>query len=313
MFTLAQLSHFVAVAEELHFGRAAERLHMTQPPLSRQIQLLEKALDVRLFDRTSRSVTLTPAGKTFLDDARRILQQADRAALSVRKAAEGKSGLLRVGFTAGSVFSGLTSILARTRSAIPGVEIELRELVTTLQIDALTDGSLDVGLLRPPTTRPDLSSRALVREDLVIALPKGSPLDRGDTVVDVADLDGAPLVMYTPIEARYFYDLLSSVFHQAGVAPTPVHHLSQIHSILALVDLGWGVALVPESARNMRFGNLVYRPLRLASAASVELDLVWRADNPNPALALLLDSLAKTDSGDGHGTDIDTLRASRDT
>ena len=149
MYTLVQLRQFVAVAEEMHFGRAAERLHMTQPPLSRQMQLLEKELAVDLFDRSSRSIRLTSAGKAFHDDARRLLLQAERAALSVRKASAGQSGVLRVGFTGGSVNSGLAAVLRAARSVIEDVELDLRELVTMAQLDALSDGSLDIGLVRP--------------------------------------------------------------------------------------------------------------------------------------------------------------------
>jgi DNA-binding transcriptional LysR family regulator len=286
MFTLTQLTMFVAVAEEMHFGRGAERLQMTQPPLSRQIQLLEKELGVQLFDRSSRAVTLTAAGKAFLGDARRILQQTERVALALRKTSAGKSGILRIGFTGGSVFSGLERVLESARRALPDVEIELRELVTMDQLEALSDGSLDLGLVRPPVTRPDLGSRSLLRESLVAAIPVGHPLAREDPV-RVRDLHGVDMVMYTPIESRYFFELLSAVFHEARVAPVPVQYMHQFHSLLALVNLGWGVALVPESAATMRLDGVVYRPIELPKPAPVELDLVWRHSNENPALLRL--------------------------
>ncbi|MGO4649850.1 LysR family transcriptional regulator [Nocardia sp. 2YAB30] len=291
MFSLAQLGQFVAVAEELHFGRAAERLNMTQPPLSRQIQLLEKDLAVPLFDRSSRSVKLTPAGKAFLADARRLLQQSERAALSVRKASAGQSGVLRVGFTGGSVHSGLAAVLAAAGSKIPDVELELREMVTGAQLEALTDGSLDIGMVRPPLTRPDLTSRAFIREPLIAALPENHHLAHMEQPVEIADLHGVDFLMYNPIESHYFFELLSSVFHDASVAPVVVQHLSQIHSILGLVHLGWGVAVVPESASKMQYENVVYRPLALARPAQVELDLVWRINDDNPVLARLLPAL----------------------
>ncbi len=291
MFSLVQLTHFVAVAEELHFGRAAERLGMTQPPLSRQIQLLERDLGVQLFNRTSRLVTLTPAGKAFLVDAHSILRESQRAALSVRKASAGKSGMLRVGFTGGSVHNGLATILSTAREVIADVEVELLEMVTTAQLDALSDSRLDIGLVRPPLTRPDLSSQSIVREDLIAAIPHGHELADSDEPLDIGRLHGVAMVMYSPFESRYFYELLSSVFHEAAVVPVPVQHLTQIHSILGLVSLGWGVALVPESASAMHFGDVVYRPLQLRRQADVELDMVWRIDNENPALVRLLSAL----------------------
>lgn len=295
MFSLVQLTHFVAVAEELHFGRAAERLRMTQPPLSRQIQLLEKDLGVVLLDRTSRTVTLTPAGKSFLRDARRLLQQADDAALSVRKASQGATGTLRVGFTGASVHAGLPQILDVTRAHLGEVEVELRELVTREQVEALSEGGLDLGLVRPPITRPDLSSRTFVREPLVVALPSAHPLAQSGGVVRDGDLHEVEMVMYAPIEARYFHELVSSVLHAASVAPVVTQYMTQIHSILALVNLGWGVAIVPESATRMQFDGVLYRPLGSQAEVSAELDLVWRHSNENPALLRLLDRLDPVD------------------
>jgi DNA-binding transcriptional LysR family regulator len=291
VYTLVQLTQFVAVAEEMHFGRAAERLHMTQPPLSRQMQLLEKELGVDLFDRSSRSIRLTTAGKSFHADARRLLQQAERAALSVRKASSGKSGLLRVGFTGGSVNSGLAAVLRAARSVILDVELDLRELVTMAQLDALSNGALDIGLVRPPVTRPDLVARTLIREPLIVALPKNHRLAVLDEPVHVTALHGTDFIMYNPIESRYFNELLSSVLHAASVAPVVVQYMVQIHSIVALVNLDWGVAVVPESASKMQFDNVVYRPLTMVQPAQVELDLVWRINDENPILERLLPAL----------------------
>ena len=292
MFSLVQLNQFVAVAEELHYGRAAKRLNMTQPPLSRQIQLLEKDLNVLLFDRSSRAIKLTPAGKAFLADARRLLQQSERAALSVHKTATGHSGVCRVGFTGGSVLSGLAALVTTARTVIPDVELDLREMVSRAQVEALTDdGSLDIGMVRPPVARPDLVSRPLIRESLVVALPKNHPLAGLDRPVDITDLHGVDLVMYSPIDSHYFFELLSSVFHEASVAPVVVQHLTQIHTILSLVHFAWGIAVVPESASKMHFDNVVCRPLTLARPAHVELDLVWRINNENPVLNRLLPAL----------------------
>lgn len=290
MFTFVQLTHFVAVAEELHFGRAAERLRMTQPPLSRQIQLLEKEVGAELFDRANRTVRLTRAGQAFLVDARRLLQQAERATLAVRRVSAGTGGVLRAGFTGASVHSGLPLVLATARSLLPDVDVELRELVTMDQVEALSDGSLDLGMVRPPITRPDLTTRTFVREGLIAALPGAHPLAASSEPLPVSALYGADMVMYAPVEARYFHELVTSVLHAAAVVPVVTQYMTQVHSILALVNLGWGVALVPESAAGMRFDNVRYRPLAEAGE-TVELDLVWRQDNENPALARLLHGL----------------------
>jgi DNA-binding transcriptional LysR family regulator len=286
LFTLAQLVSFVAVAEELHFTRAAERLQMTQPPLSRQIQLLEHDLGVQLLDRTNRSVRLTPAGRTFLNEARHILRQSEHAALAVRQVSAGEAGAIAI--TAASANSALGTLLDVARSAMPRVEVVLRELVTRDQLEAITEGSLDLGMIRPANTGPDLETRPAVREGLLAALPTGHPLAVREGDLRVEDFDGEQVLMYSPVEARYFHELLVSIFRAAQVAPVFTQYLSQVHSILAMVNAGWGIALVPEAAAQMRFGGITYKPLSLLEPKPVELNLVWRRNNDNPALEALL-------------------------
>lgn len=288
MFTLAQLVSFVAVAEELHFTRAAERLRMTQPPLSRQIQLLEHELGVQLLDRTNRSVRLTPAGRAFLNEARRILRQSEAAALAAQQMSAGETGAIAVGFTAASAYSTLGTLLDVARSTMPGAEIVLREMVTRDQLEAITEGSLDLGMIRPSSTGPDLGTRPAIREGLVAAVPRGHPLAEGEGPVDVGEFNGQQVLMYSPVEARYFHELLVSIFRAAQVAPVFTQYLSQVHSLLALVNAGWGIALVPEAAARMRFPGVVYRTLTLPDPRPVELHLVWRKNNDNPPLHALL-------------------------
>ncbi|MFE1446177.1 LysR substrate-binding domain-containing protein [Streptomyces olivaceoviridis] len=292
MFTLTQLTCFVAVAEELHFTRAAERLSMTQPPLSRQIQLLEGELGVRLLDRTNRTVRLTPAGRSFLAEARRIVRQAEHAALAVRRVSTGEAGSIAIGFTAASAYSALGELLESARRALPRVEILLHELVTRDQLEALSEGSLDLGLIRPSAVGPDLTARTAVREGLVAALPADHALAAHDGPMELSAFDGEDFLMYSPTEARYFHELLLTTFRSAQVRPVFTQYLSQVHSILALVNIGWGIALVPEAAAEMRPTGVVYRPLHLPGhPRPVELDYVWRKSNDNPALHALLQLL----------------------
>ncbi|GAA4617435.1 LysR substrate-binding domain-containing protein [Saccharopolyspora hordei] len=291
MFTLNQLTGFVAVAEEQHFGRAAQRLRMTQPPLTRQIQQLEKELQVQLFDRTSRTVRLTPAGRAFLQDARRLLHEAENAALSVRRVTLGQSGVIRVGFTATSAYGVLGGLLATVREHLPHVDVVLHELVTRDQAERLSGGSLDLGLARPPAARPELESRLLRAEPLLAALPEGHPLAAGSDPLDLSEFHGADVVMYSPTEARYFHELLVATFGRAGVQPTYVQYVSQIHTALALVQVGLGSALVPATAARLHLDGVHFRPLQLPEPDPVELHLVWRRANDNPALHALLDLL----------------------
>ncbi|MBW8078761.1 MAG: LysR family transcriptional regulator [Gallionella sp.] len=290
MFELNQLRCFVAVAEELHFGRAAERLHMTQPPVSRQIQLLEQRLGVALFERTNRSVRLTSPGRRFLVDARQILRLAESATLAVRRAAQGDSGTVTIGFTAASGYGVMPGMIAQCRARLPGVEINLREMVTREQMEALASGELDVALLRPHASLADFESERVMREPLVAALPKAHPLGRSKNPV-IRDFEGIPFIMYSPIEARYFHDLVVSAFSAARVTPEYTQYTSQIHSILALVAAGLGVALVPRAATNLHFEGVVYRTVNnLRMSESVELYLAWRRQNDNPARQRVLDA-----------------------
>lgn len=296
MFDLAQLRCFVTVAEELHFSRAAERLHMTQPPLSRQIQLLEHSIGTALFDRTNRRVRLTPAGRSLLPEARTILRLAENASLSARRVGMGEAGTVSVGFTAAAGYRFLPDAVTQWRAAFPGIELQLREMVSNDQIEALASSRLDLGLLRPPITRDGLRSRRIVREPLVAALPQAHPLLEQPTL-RLRDFDHQPLVMYSPDDARYFYDLVARIFSRYGITPRYEQHVSQIHSVLALVRSGLGVALVPEAATSLRYDGIVYRNVTgLAPARPVELHLVWRADNDNPALPRLLSQLMQTDA-----------------
>lgn len=283
MFELGQLRCFVAVAEDLHFGRAAARLNMTQPPLSRQIQLLEHVLDVRLLDRTSRSVRLTPAGRAFLPEARRLLRLAESAAVEARRVARGEAGPLTLGFTAGASYGFVPRLVALAKTALPDVDLVLKELTTAEQMEALAFNRLDLGLVRLPIDRRGIEVACVLREPLLLALPASHPRATGREPV-LADIDRQPFIMYSPMTGRYFYDLLASLFRAADIMPDHVQYTSQPHTTLALVSAGLGMALVPESARNLGFANVVLRPLRLAPATFAELFLVWKRDSGNPAL-----------------------------
>lgn len=288
MFSLEQLVSFVAVAEELHYGRAAERLSMTQPPLSRRIQLLERELGVELFDRTHRTVRLTPAGRVFLADARKILHLSQEAALYARRAKQGEVGVVTLGFTATTAYSYLERILTAANAELPNVALVLREMVTSAQVENLLAGGIDLGLVRPPVTGADIVTLPLWREPLLAALPVSHPLARRKKNPDVRDFDGEPFIMYSPSEARYFHDVLVGVFRTARVLPVYKQYPSQVHTILALVKAELGLALVPAAAAALRFEGVLLRPVDGIEGRPVELELMWRRGNDNPALGALL-------------------------
>jgi DNA-binding transcriptional LysR family regulator len=289
VFDLNQLRCFVTVAEELHFGRAAVRLHMTQPPLTRQIQLIEHSVGTSLFSRTNRMVRLTPAGRSLLPEAHAILRLAEKARMSALRTGLGEAGRIVIGFTATAGYEFLPEMLGELRRTLPDIDLELREMVSRQQVDALDNGQLDVGLLRQlPIDRDDLDSVCVAREPLVAALPLDHPLTRRASL-HLRDFNGRPLVMYSPDEAQYFHELVRHVFARIGARPNYGQHVSQIHSMLAVVRSGLGAALVPESASRLAYEGLVFReidgidPIKL-----VELHLAWKAGNDNPALAKAL-------------------------
>jgi DNA-binding transcriptional LysR family regulator len=289
MFTFDQLAGFVAVAEELHFGRAAERLNMTQPPLSRQIQKLEKTVGAELLERDNRKVQLTPAGRAFLDEARRLMALAERAPVTARRIASGRSGLLRIGFTAASGFSILGPLLEEIAAALPDVDIDLQELVTGEQILGLQTGELDLGLARPPFDQEVLDSHLLYREAMVLAVPAGHPLAELGRPVTDADLKDQPLIMHSSTKARYFYDLVVRMIpiQHANV----VHSVSQILTMVSLVAAKRGVAFVPHSATVLGVPAVQFLPLESSVNDPVELHAIWNRSITNPALSRVLRSL----------------------
>lgn len=283
MFELSQLRCFVAAAEELHFGRAAQRLNMTQSPLSRQIQLLERILDVTLLERTSRTVSLTPAGRVFLIEARRIVRLAESASLSARRVAKGDAGKVSIGFTAVSGYTLVPQIVAQARASLPNIELDLREMVSTEQTDALLTGLIDIGFVRPPVVRSEFETLSILHEPLLVALPSGDPR-QGMSTLSPADLDGQPLIMYARQGAGYFHDMLVRLFDEAQVAPHFVQHVTQIHSMLGLVRAGLAAAVVPQSALGLHPDDVQFRQLVTQPEFPVELIMAWRRDNANPAL-----------------------------
>jgi DNA-binding transcriptional LysR family regulator len=287
MFELSQLRCFVAVAEELHFSRAAERLNMTQPPLSRQIRLLEHHVGAQLLERNSRVVRLTAAGKAFLPEATQILRFAEQASLKARRVARGEQGALTIGFTSASGYSLLPEVVRRLRSCRPGIALSLKELVSTSQVEALNTRQLDIGLMRPHLLNNELESKILLSEPLMLAVPAETVAEwPKEPTLDC--LHGKPFVMYSPQEARPFYHMLNARFQKAGVIPDIVEHVGQVHTMLALVRAGLGAALIAESATSLQFNNVVF--LRIQTEP-VETIGAWRRDNDNPALSLFLEEV----------------------
>ncbi|WP_309070730.1 LysR family transcriptional regulator [Arthrobacter sp.] len=291
MFSLIQLESFVAVAEELHFGAAAARLNMTQPPLSRQIQLLERELDAQLFERSSRKVELTAAGKVLLPAARSVLDLCNKTSLEVRRVSSGDAGTIVIGYTAIAGQVALPGILRKAGAHMAGVSFVLREAVSVDQLDSITRGSIDIGLLRPIVARPGVVTRPFLEDRLVAALPEGHELATGNGV-SLKQLDGLPLMMYSTAEARYFYDLVMRLYESASIHPKVTQFASQVPALLAFVAAGLGVTLVPASSKEFAPSGVQFEELRgqagLADLNRADLHVAWGESSTNPAVLRLL-------------------------
>lgn len=279
---LRQLKYFIATAEELHFRRAAELVHVAQPALSQQIHQLEEEIGVVLFERSNRKVSLTPAGRVFYERARIVVDNASKALQDARSIGRGDAGTLTIGFISTAAMVVLPSALQFIRESLPSAEIELRELDPSHQIDALQAGQLDLGFTISEILDEEFSVRGMGRENLIAALPdrpKYAELDR----VDLALL--APEATILPIRhaRRGYYETVTAAYRLAGVKPARIQCVRMIQTGLVLVGAGLGVALVPECFTHIRMHGVIYRPLA-DPVPTVEISAVWRNENRSPLL-----------------------------
>jgi len=272
---LRQLRHFVAVAERLHFGRAAAALHISQPPLSRSIRALEARLGATLLARTRRRVELTPEGARFLEEAKRVIAQLERAVLEVGSMAAGAGGRLRLGFVSLADYGVLPGLLKAYKTARPGVELALREMLSPDQAAALAAGELDFGLLLPPVAGADLEHVVVQRERFVAALPVRHRLARARGRLAVRELAADSFVMVPRAIAPGLYDIVAALAARAGFAPRIAQEAIQMQTVVSLVSSGLGVALVPASVANLGRRGVVYRDLSDAHPR-LDLWLAWR-------------------------------------
>ncbi|MBC7380248.1 MAG: LysR family transcriptional regulator [Burkholderiaceae bacterium] len=283
---LRRFRHFVVLAETLNFRRAAERLHMAQPPLTVSIQKLEAALGVRLFNREASGVTLTAAGMAALAEARQLLFHGSQMGEAARSAMGGTAGTLRMGFVGSASYGMLQKLLPLFAAEYPGVELVLREATSVAIMQQVEERTLDIGLVRVPLLRPSGASLLpLERDSFIAALPRANPLarKRGLSLSDLAD---EPFVMYLPEQAAGLHSAAMLACQQAGFIPRVTQQATQIQTVLALVESGLGVALVPSVMKRFASERIVYRPLAdAAETASTGLSLAYMADAHSPAAA----------------------------
>lgn len=282
MIDIRQLRYFQAVAEELHFGRAAARLAIAQPALSRQIQALEQELGTPLLRRTQRRVELLPAGALLLERSRAIQQELARTLADVRRTGTGELGKLSLGFIHSSTYGLLPSVIRRFRQLYPGIELELHELPITSQHAALLRGTIDLGLLRIQPAPPELEVVAVLPDPFVLALPAKHPL-AGRTRVRLKDVAGEPFVMFSKQDAPLLHERVQAMCEHAGFQPNVVQRATQLHTMVGLVGGGLGVAVVPASARNLHPRQVRFVQLS-DKAEPVHIALGWRKGHETPAI-----------------------------
>jgi DNA-binding transcriptional LysR family regulator len=289
---LRHLRYFVTLAEELHFGRAARRLHLSQPPLSMQIKALEAEIGTQLLARTRRRVELTTAGALFLREAREILARVEQATAAARRAGRGEIGELAIGFVTIADYHVLPRVLSEFRAQHPAVRLSLREATSDAQLRDLAEQRIDIGFVLAPIQEDGLTTRPLLREPLVAALPDTHPLARGRAALSLARLAGLPFILFPRHMAPGLYDDVVGFCRRAGFIPRVEQEAVQMQTIISLVSAGLGVALIPASMRNLARSGVVYRSLREKSPQT-ELLVAWRKGDSAPALHRFLECLER--------------------
>ena len=284
---IRHLRYFIAVAEEEHFTRAAERLHMAQPPLSQAIRQLESELGVQLLRRSTRHVALTAAGQAYLERARGILEELSSASDHARQVAAGTVGHLVLGCVGSATYSLLPQLSRGLAIELPGVDFAFRgEMLVPDQVTALRNGDIDLALLRPPIADLGLTVVQLRQDRLVVALPASHPLAATDQV-RVKQLAGSDLIIHSAHRRSMMYDVALGILRGAGIEPHIRHEVGETSTLVTLVAGGLGVAIVPEPVSALQLEGVVYRPL-VRPARTVSLAVAHRADRHEPHLARAL-------------------------
>jgi DNA-binding transcriptional LysR family regulator len=289
---LRHLRYFVVLAEELHFGRAALRLSITQPPLSFAIRALEQELDAQLFVRDNKSVSLTDAGRAYLLESRAILDRMAHANATARSIASGKSGRIDIGFTGSMVYREVPQIVSRFFERHPGIEVTLREMASAEQVDAVLHGQLHAAFVNLPLVPEGLQGLALLKDAFVCCLPDSHALANRKQI-DLVEIAGDPFVMFMREISPANYDNVVGVCRQAGFEPEIRFAARQWLTIVALVANGLGVSLVPRSIAQSKIAGTRFVPLRGTEAFSSAY-LLWQTENTTPALQHFLDVAADT-------------------
>lgn len=277
---MRSLHYFAVLAEELHYGRAAQRLCITQPPLSASIKALEEELGLQLFVRTSRDVKLTPAGEAYQVEVRKILEGIERAARVAKAANQGAAGNLSIGFGVSLIYRGIMEIVKDFSKRYPKIDIEMIELPQSETLDKLLHGQIDLAFTSTPSVPDGLASLPLPADEFAVCIPAGHPLAQ-EAEVDLKSLAAEPFVMFDPEIGPLNYQTISAIFHEAGVYPRLVHKTRNWLAMVALVSAGCGVALLPFSLARAGMEGVRFVPIKGPRTLAMA-KLVWNAHNDDP-------------------------------
>lgn len=284
------LRYFIAVAEELNFNRAAERLHITQPALSRQIQQLEEAIPAVLLERNSKRVTLTEAGKSFYEHGLRILEQLQQAADESRMLSLGQRGNLSVGIFGSAILDLIPQVLHRFTSVYPNVNVSLHPMDKDAQIQALRERRLTIGFNRLVPAEPDIEQELVRTEPLIIALPATHPMAKRREI-DLGDVLDQPLILYPRGVRGSLMVQVRKLFSEYGAIPVVAQEVTDVTTSIALVAAGGGMSIVPNAAKNLRLPGVVYRSLKCRGDSSIELICMYRKGDNSPVLLAFLQAI----------------------
>ncbi len=280
---LRHLRYFIAVAEELHFGHAAQRLSIAQPPLSRQIKLLEEEIGVVLLERTKRQVILTTAGEVFLVEAKKSVSQAENAIRNAQRAALGEIGKLAIGFVHSAGYNIIPSLFRLMHTRFPDVSLSIDEMTIEEQEEAVRTNQIDVGIVRPPLISTEgLGLQVICTEPLVVVLPETSHLAR-ETEISVRSLDQEAFILLPRHAAPGYYDQFINLCVNTGFTPKIVQETKTSPAIINLVASGIGISILPSSLENLQRPGVVYRPLKKPAPTS-DLAVIWRIHDKSPSL-----------------------------
>lgn len=282
---IRQLNYFIAVAEERHFGRAATRLHMAQPPLSQQIRQLEEQIGVKLLNRTTRRVDLTPAGQVLLDRGRHIVNDLAALEADVVQVGQGATGVLRVGFSGSATYGVMPHIARIAKQALPGLSLVLQgEMLTPAMETGLREGTLDAAFLRPPVSSDEVSVRTVTSDQLIVALPSNSPL-AVDRPIAVNELRDQNFITYGA--ESVIHRMTTDMCRKAGFKQRVTQMVGETSTMLAFVAAGGGVAVMPSNVQSFRLDGVTYR--QIENAPRVDLSVAWLRGNRSSLLQNFLD------------------------